>query len=143
MKTTYRIFLITIWMLIGFSFVVSAQQYKIIVHNSNTTANLSKKQVSAYLLKRKTRWPDKKRVYPVDLSSRSSVRISFSKEIHRKSVSQVRAFWQQSVFAGKASPPSEKNNDQAVIQYVKTHQGAIGYISNKTKATGVKVINIK
>ena len=114
-----------------------------IVNNSNTTTSLTKKQVSDFLLKKKTRWADKTKVLPVDLGSKSAIRSVFTKQIHKKNVNQVRSFWQQSVFSGKASPPSEKTNDMAIINYVKAHKGAIGYISSKTKTTGVKTVTIK
>lgn len=142
MKQTYKIILIGI-IFIASSINASAQEFKVIVNNANTTSSLTKKQVSDFLLKKKTRWTDKTKVLPIDLSSKSAVRSVFTKQIHKKNVNQVRSFWQQSVFSGKASPPSEKTNDQAVINYVKTHKGAIGYISSKTKTTGVKVITIK
>ena len=142
MKQTYKIILISIIFIVSL-ISASAQEFKVIVHNSNTTSSLTKKQVSDFLLKKKTRWPDKTKVLPVDLGSKSAVRSAFTKQIHKKNVSQIRSFWQQSVFSGKASPPSEKTNDEAVINYVKTHKGAIGYISSKAKATGVKIVTVK
>ncbi len=139
----YKILLLNFVFTISLVLHVSAQEYTVIVNNSNTVSSLTKKQVSQYLLKQKTKWADKTKVQPIDLNSKSAVRKVFSKAVHKKSIGQVRAFWQQSVFSGKASPPSEKANDAAIIAYVKTHKGAIGYISAKTKANGVKTVNVK
>ena len=125
-----------------FSIASYAQSYQVIVNNANSTSSISKKDVSAYFLKKKTKWSDKTKVVPVDLSSKSAIRTSFSKEIHRKNTSQVRAFWQQSVFSGKATPPREMKTDAIAINYVKTHKGAIAYISASTKADGVKTVKI-
>ncbi len=121
----------------------NGQEFKVIVNSSNTVSSLTKKQVSDFFLKKKTKWSNKTKVQPVDLSSRSEIRKKFSKTIHRKSTGQVRAFWQQSVFSGKASPPAEMRNDIAVINYVKKHKGAIGYVSKNAKTNGVKTITIK
>ena len=129
-----------------FAFTISiakSQEFKVIVNSSNSTSSLTKKQVSYYFLKKKTKWSNGVRVIPLDLKSSSSVRKVFTRKIHNKSITQVRAYWQQSVFSGRASPPTEKPNDLAVINYVKSHKGAIGYISKNTKAVGVKTIIVK
>jgi len=125
------------------SSAVQAQSFQLIVNNSNSISSISRTDASAYFLKKKKKWADNTKVTPVDLSSKSTVRTGFSKSVHKKSTSQVRAFWQQSVFAGKATPPREMKNDAAAISYVKANKGAIAYISSNTKATGVKVIAIK
>jgi len=119
-----------------------AQDFKIIVNKANQVESLSKKEVSNIFLKQKIKWEDKTKIIPVDLSSKSQHREVFSSNIHNKSVNQVRAYWQQSVFAGKASPPLEKSDDAAVIEYVKANKGAIGYVSGLTNTGDVKTITI-
>lgn len=123
--------------------LVSAQEYKIIVNSANPNTTFSKKEISEIFLKKKSKWSDNTAALPIDLSSGSPLRAVFSKDIHNKSVSQIRAFWQQSVFSGKASPPVELENDAAVINYIKTHKGAVGYISAKTNPADVKTITLK
>lgn len=123
--------------------VMYSQSYKIIVNNENSTSSLSINEVSAMLLKKKMKWSDGVKVYPVDLSSKSTVRKTLSKEVHRKSVSQVRAYWQQSVFSGKATPPREMISDDKIIAFVKSNKGAIGYVSLNANTSGVKVVSLK
>ena len=135
--------IIIISIVLYFSIIIKAQEYKVIVNKANPVTQLTKKQVSNYFLKKQKKWPDKSNVIPVDLSSKSSVRASFSRDIHKKSTSQVRAFWQQSIFAGKATPPRELPDDAAVVSYIKKFKGAIGYISSKANTDGVKVIIIR
>lgn len=135
--------LILISLILYFSFVIEAQEYKVIVNKANPVTQLTKKQISNYFLKKYRKWPNKNNVIPVDLSSKSSIRAAFSKDIHKKSTAQVRAFWQQSIFAGKSTPPRELADDSAVISYVKKYKGAIGYVSLKANTNGVKVITIK
>lgn len=125
-----------------FASSVFAQGYKVIVNSANNKTSFTKKEVSDYFLKKKKRWTDKTSIIPVDLSSKSSVRAAFSKTVHKKSTSQVRAYWQQIVFSGRATPPREFANDKAVIAFVKANKGAIGYISSGTSSSGVKVITI-
>lgn len=142
MKKTTKILLVGIFF-VTISVYVSAQDYIIIVNSSNTVSELTKKQVSKYFLKKKSLWPNRAKVYPVDMKASSNVRKNFSKDIHNKSVGQVKSYWQQSVFSGKASPPLEKDSDQAILEYVKANKGAIAYVSKNANITGVKEIIIK
>ena len=121
---------------------LQAQVYKVIINESNSTGSLSRKEASDYFLKKKTKWADGKTVMPIDLKASSPSRTAFSKEVHKKSVNAVKTYWQQSVFAGKATPPSVKNSDKEVIDYIKEHAGAIGYVSASSDLSGVKVITI-
>ena len=142
MKLIFRILLICIFTS-GLTIYANGQSFKVIVNSLNSINLLTKKQVSNFLLKKTTRWSNNTKVQPVDLSSHSEVRKIFSKTIHQKSIVQVRSFWQQSVFSGKASPPPEIKNDNTVINYVKTHNGAIGYVSANTNTNEVKTITVK
>lgn len=122
---------------------INAQSFKIVVNSSNSVNSLTKKELSDFFLKKRTKWSSGIKVIPVDLSSKSSVRTAFTKEIHEKTVSQIRAYWQQSVFAGKQTPPREMNSDQKIIEFVKMHKGAIGYVSKQSNTEGLKTITIK
>jgi ABC-type phosphate transport system substrate-binding protein len=129
--------------LIGmFSIGVMAQSYKVVVNNSNPVSSLTKKQVSNYLMKKAKKWDDGTIVSPVDQSANSAVRGSFSKDIHGKTTSAVKSYWQQAVFSGSGTPPSEKETDSQVLEYVKSKAGSIGYVSSEANTDGVKVIII-
>ncbi len=143
MKKIYKATILTIILFFFSSGYILGQNYKVIVNKSNSVTSLTKKDASDYFLKKKTRWIDKTSVRPVDLSSNSSVREGFSQSVHTKTVAQVRAYWQQSVFSGKASPPVELKTDADVINYVKNNKGAIGYVSSSANTSEVKVITIK
>lgn len=121
---------------------MNAQSFKIIVNNANPNSSISKADASDLFLKKKAKWSNNAHVIPVDLNSKSSVRADFSQAVHKKSVSQVRAFWQQSVFAGKETPPREMKDDNAVIDFVKANEGAIGYVSSAAATSGVKVLTL-
>lgn len=122
---------------------IFAQSYKVIVNTANLALSLSTKEVSDFLLKKKTKWADGTTVMPVDLNSNSQTREDFSKYIHGKSTGVIRSYWQQSAFSGTASAPPEKASDAEVIEYVKKNKGAIGYVSVASNTNGVKTINLK
>ena len=134
---------ITLIILMMVGLMVNAQSYVIIVNKSNTTTTIAKKTISNYFLKKAKKWDNGDKVIPIDLNSKSAVRVAFSKEIHNKSVSSVKSYWQQYVFAGKGTPPVEKHSDEEVISYVKNNPGAIGYISTDADVTGVNVVTVQ
>ena len=119
--------------------------FKVIVHPDNPTTSLSAKDVSNYLLKKKTKWNAdgfKEKVDPIDLGGDSPTRETFSKEVHGRSVSSIKSFWQRQIFSGREVPPPEAASDAEVITYVKSHPGAIGYVSASASLDGVKVVSV-
>ena len=128
---------------VSFTFIneSKAQTYIIIVNKSNAVESLSKKEVSDLFLK-KSKWSDGSVAIPVDLASHSSVRAQFTQEIHGKSVSAIRSYWQQAAFSGTASAPPEKSSDSDVIDFVKNNPGAIGYVSSSANISSVKKLDV-
>jgi len=136
-----KIFLIVA--LIGlFSIGAMAQSYKVIVNSSNSVSSLTKKQVSNYLLKKTKKWDNGAIVTPVDLSTNSATRVSFSKDIHGKAISAIKSYWQQAVFSGSGTPPPEIGTDSQIIDFVKSKAGSIAYVSSGANIDGVKVISV-
>lgn len=121
---------------------IYSQTFKIIVNTNNNTSSITAKEASDMFLKKKTKWANGTVVMPVDLSSNSSVREAFSKQIHNKNTASIRSFWQQAAFSGSGTAPTEKETDSAVIEFVMKNPGAIGYVSSSANITGVKTITI-
>lgn len=131
---------ITLTVFVCLGLAIQAQSFKVIVNVVNTTTSFSSKELSDIFLKKHLKWQNSESIVPVDLSSKSAIREDFSNAVHGKSVSAIKSYWQQFVFAGKGTPPIEKNSDQEVIEYVKKNPGAIGYVSAGSDVSGVKVV---
>jgi ABC-type phosphate transport system substrate-binding protein len=117
--------------------------FQVIVHRSNAVSSLSRAELSAIFMRRTRSWPDRTEVRPVEPPARSRVREQFSRAIHGKSVAYVTRYWHRVIFAGRGVPPEELASDEAVIELVKTHRGAIGYIARETQpGDGVKVLAV-
>jgi len=147
MKINYKYIFVLILIMMFVLTSIQAQgpvKLKIVVNSKNPISELKKSQISNLFLKKVTRWETDIDVYPIDLVARSSVRDEFSESIHGKSVAVVKAYWQTQIFAGRAVPPSEKETDTEVLQYVNKNKGAIGYVSGDTdlKKYDVKVIKL-
>ncbi len=143
MKTRACFVAMTLTLVCGLYATAQSIDYKIIVHPDNPENSISKGFVSRLFLKKVTSWDHGQSVDPVDLDYASSVRTIFTKEIHKKSISAVRSYWQQQIYSGRKVPPPMKNTDNQVIHYVLSHPGAIGYVSPEAKLGRAKELEIK
>jgi hypothetical protein len=50
---------------------------------------------------------------------------------------------QQRIFAGRGLPPPELESDEAVLRYVRSRPGAVGYVSERAELGGVKVLGVR
>lgn len=125
---------------------LSAQEasgFHIIVHASNPTASMTRKQISNLFLKKTGKWPSGDKVLPVDLPDDSAVRAEFTRAIHGKSVAAIKGYWAKSVFSGRASPPPIKSSEAEIVAYVENHAGAVGYLAAGSDRGGTKVLRIE
>jgi ABC-type phosphate transport system substrate-binding protein len=142
MKSLIIAILVIILPLLLTSKIDAQKTYVIIINKTNPLSSLAKKEVSDLFMK-KAKWSFGSTALPVDASPNSSTREQFSMDIHGKSVSSIRSFWQQAAFSGTASAPPEKGSDAEVIEFVQKNSGAIGYVSVSAKIEGVvKIITV-
>lgn len=128
--------------LFGVSMAQGSKPYKVIVNEANPASSMNKDQLSRIFLKKVTKWGNGQSVLPVDLVATSPVREGFSRDVHGRSASTVKAYWQQLIFSGRDVPPPEKNSDGQAIGYVKANANAIGYVSAGAATEGVKVLRV-
>jgi ABC-type phosphate transport system substrate-binding protein len=121
----------------------AAPAFRVIVHPSNLATRLERKLVSDIFLKKVSRWSDQRAVAPVDLTPSAPARRSFSEDVHRRSVAAVRSYWQQILFSGRGVPPPELDSDAAVVRYVVSHPGAIGYVSGHADVGAARVVPVR
>jgi len=137
-----KLILILVILVATVSTTVAAQTYKIIVNSSNEVSSLSQKDLALVFLKKQKRWDDGTTIQPIDQKANAQVRNTFSTDVFNKKVDAIRSYWQQAIFSGMTTAPIEKDNDNAVLEYVRNNKGAIGYVSADTPISGVKVISI-
>src|SRR5258705_7070200 len=101
----------------------AAAQAFVVVVNASGPATLSRDDVSKIFLKKSAQ------LTAVDQSKDSKVRSAFSAVIHGRPISAITSYWQQQIFSGGDTPPSEKRSDADVLAYVRGNPKAIGYVS--------------
>ncbi len=68
---------------------------------------------------------------------------SFLKDHIGKSDSAFRATWRSLVFTGQAAMPKTFDSDSALLEYVASTPGAIGYAGKNAKHDSVKTLAVK
>lgn len=122
----------------------SAQAFVVIVNAANPASTIASDDLSRIFLKRTVQWPNGTATAPVDLAPNDPSRDAFTKAVHGRSVTSVRAFWQQQIFSGRAVPPVEKAIESDVVAFVRRTVGAVAYVSAETSlGAGVKTIDIE
>ena len=122
-----------------------AQNFRIVVHESNPAASLTRAEVSDLFLKKTVKWKTGGDAQPVDQKAASPVRGEFTRAVHGKSLAAVQSYWQQQIFSGRGVPPQEVAGDRAVLEWVQGNAGGIGYVSAGAALSGfnVKTITIR
>jgi len=119
-----------------------APAYKVVVNAGNPTASLTRRELSALFLGRKTAWPDGTKAVPIDQVETSAVRVAFSRDVHGRKPTAVKNYWLQILFSGRGVPPVEKAGDEQVLEAVRSRAGAVGYVTAGARTDGVKVLEI-
>jgi ABC-type phosphate transport system substrate-binding protein len=117
--------------------------YVIVVNGKNPTTTVSRRFLSEAFLKKTTRWEGGELIRPVDQDPEAAVRRHFTEQVLRRSVTAVRSYWQQVIFAGRDVPPPELAGDGQVLDYVKRHPGAVGYVSATADTAGTKILAVR
>jgi ABC-type phosphate transport system substrate-binding protein len=117
--------------------------YQVIVHPDNPHNSVDRQFLQDAFLKRVTTWPADGTMRPVDLAPNSATRRKFTQDVLKRSVDDVRGYWQQRIFSGRELPPPELDTDDEVITYVLKHAGAVGYVSAEAKLNGTKVLTVR
>ena len=120
-----------------------APVYRVIVNPNNPITSADREFLADAFLKKVVTWPDNDTIRPADLAENSPVRRRFSEEILRRSVSEVKGYWQQRIFSGRDVPPPEFDTDEEVVKYVLKYDGAIGYVSATADLASARVITVR
>ncbi|HEX2872088.1 MAG TPA: hypothetical protein VHP33_12545 [Polyangiaceae bacterium] len=121
----------------------SPPAYVVIVHAKSGIGPLERSALSDIFLKKSARWESGEAALPVDQKSGAAVRDAFSRAVLGRSTAAVRSYWTQRIFSGRDVPPPELEGDKAVIGYVASHVGAVGYVSANATLSGVKPLAVR
>lgn len=120
---------------------LAAQADVVVVMSARSdVATLTPAQVSQIFLAKSSALPGGGRAVPIDQAEGAAVRDAFYTRVASRDAAQLRAYWSQLMFTGKAQRPKQVAGDAAVKREVAATAGAIGYIDSASVDASVKVV---
>lgn len=122
-----------------------SREYVVVVNPANPIAALTPLQLANIYQGKLQGWSINGQVEPIsaiDLSADSPLRVTFSQRVLRRSVDAMKSYWRQELYAGRAVPPPEVSEEEA-LEAVRSQRGSIAYVSSRADLKGVKVLAIR
>ncbi|MEO6773343.1 MAG: hypothetical protein ABI467_09990 [Kofleriaceae bacterium] len=139
---TRRGWIVAVALVAARSAFAAEERFIVIVHPDNPVTEVDRDFLRDAFLKKATDWSHGETIHPIDLSNRFGVREVFTREIVRKTPSQLRSYWDQQIFSGKGTPPVEADSLREMIEYVAANAGAVGYLPAGTAPGRTKVVEV-
>ncbi len=122
---------------------VSAGQAQVIIANSNVKISaISKADLKEIFIGASSNFSDGTRAVPVTLKD-GAAHEAFLRSYIGKSEAAFRASWRSIVFAGQGTMPRAFESESALIDYVASAPGAIGYVTAPVSREKVKTLSVK
>ena len=125
---------------LAFSSTMAQAGVVVVMSSKSDVSTLSKAQVSQIFLAKTDALPNGRVAKPVDQADGSAVRNEFYDKVADKKAAQMKAYWSQLTFTGKAQPPRKVSGDAAVKAALAENPAAVGYISDAAVDGSVKVV---
>ena len=103
----------------------------VIVPETHPAETLSRADLARIYQRRQRFWSSGAKIVPFNLSADHPVRQQFSVYIFNRTPEDMREYWDTQYFHG-VSPPYMLASEEAVIQFVASTPGAIGYVPANT-----------
>ncbi len=100
----------------------------VVMSASSITDAPSREELARIYQRQKLLWADNTRIVPVNLPADHPLRRSFSRLVLGALPEELDAYWNAQYFHGIA-PPYVLTSEEAVLLFVATTPGAIGYVS--------------
>ncbi len=95
---------------------------------------LSREELASIYRRKKLFWENSITIVPLNLPVTHPLRRSFSRTVLGESPEEMEAYWNTQYFHG-ISPPYVLASEEAVVEFVATTPGAVGYV-NATAVNG-------
>ena len=103
------------------------KQIAVIVPQTHTAETVSQAELARIYQRRQRFWSNGAKIVPFNLMADHPVRHQFSLHIFNRLPEDMRDYWNTQYFQG-VSPPYALASAEAVIQFVASTPGAIGYV---------------
>jgi ABC-type phosphate transport system substrate-binding protein len=119
----------------------SAQDVVLVANKSVQITEIKEADLRAIFTGEKTRFADGSHAVPVTLKG-GPVHEVFLRNHVGENPEEFRARWRKAVFTGQGAMPRAFDSESALIEYVSTTPGALGYVSRVSPQNDVKSIPV-
>lgn len=112
----------------------------VIVNPSIGFESLAEADVLRLFLGKTKSLPNQKTAVMVAQKEGSPTRAMFDKNVLKKTPNQMKAYWSQLIFTGRATPPNELGDDAQVKKLVAENPNIVGYIDGASLDGTVKAV---
>ena len=99
----------------------------------------SRESISLIFKRKQKYWENGTRIQPVNLPAAHPLRRAFSQSLLGKLPEEMEDYWREMYFHG-VLPPHVLESEEAVILFVSSTPGAIGYVSTCIPEHGVNIV---
>jgi ABC-type phosphate transport system substrate-binding protein len=114
----------------------------VVLNRDNPVTSLAVTDVQRIFRKQTRMWPHGEPVVPVDWDATSEVRQEFSRRVLNRTVREMADFWVQQNITQGLTPPSTLKSSRAILRFVASVPGSIGYVPARDVDETVKLIEI-
>jgi ABC-type phosphate transport system substrate-binding protein len=111
----------------------------VVVSAKSSVGNLTSDQVGQLFLGKAASFPNGEAAVPIDQAD-GTVKDVFYSKVTGKDSAQLRAYWSQLIFTGKAKPPKSVADSSEVKKLISANPNMIGYIDKGAVDASVKVV---
>lgn len=119
--------------------VAKADELWLVVGHETPTVNLSNKELENIFLRKSLMGKNGLSWIPLNLPAENSLRKAFSETLFKIQGDALETYWNEQYFNG-ISPPYVVGSEEAVIRFVSSTPGALGYILPCHSDARVKVL---
>ena len=112
----------------------------IIVNQQCQLTEITKKAVIDLYMGKTSKLPNGQTVQTIDAFTGSELRRDFYKRLTGKSEAQIDAYWAQLAFAGRLTPPPQRESVEEILDMVATNPELIAYVDHRHLNDKVKVL---
>ena len=122
--------------------VVTAAEFTVIANKTVPSDRLTKDEIKAIYLGKKTKWSDGSTIRYFLIKSPKSQR-PFLDAYVEKTPEQYESYWLQNVFTGKGEMPDLLDNSKQMTEAVARASGSIGFTLEFTPNENIKIVNVE
>ncbi len=127
--------------ILGASSAARAQDVLIVTNKSVAISQLTSSQIRELFTGAKSRFSDGSRAIPVILRGGPVHEVFLHRQLGQ-TPEEFRVQWRKLVFTGQGSMLKEFASEAAMLEYISTTPGAIGYVSRVTNPDAVKILYV-